>query len=179
MTLRINHNTILQYNNNSGVAATLGNIMLGYDDAWDSVGTSLGVIYDNVRVVQLFPPIIVTQPHDAVTPTGGSTNMTVVASGTTTGITNYQWYFKGVAIPGATSATLPLNNVQFANYGVYTVIVSDGVYSATSSGATLMVVPPAIAVGSGSGLAGGYWTMHTNTAPYTGAPTLTRLDPEY
>ena len=174
VTLRINHTTILQYNN--AVAATSGNIMLGYDDAWDSIGNSLGVIYANARVVQLFPPTIVTQPHDTMTPTGGSTNMTVVASGTTTGVTNYQWYLKGIAIPGATNATLPLNNVQFTNYGVYTVVVSDGVYSVTSSGATLMVVPPSLAMGSGTGLAAGYWTLHTNTAPFTGPPTVTRVD---
>jgi len=174
VTLRINHTVIFQYNNT--VAATSGNIMLGYDDAFDSIGDATGVLYDNVRVVQLFPPTIVTQPTSAITPTGGSTNFTVVASGSTTGFTNYQWRFNGVAIPGATNATLPLSNVQLANYGAYTVVVSDGVYSVTSDVANLQVVPPGVALGSGTGLRAGYWTSGTSAAPYIGGPTLTRLD---
>ena len=174
VTLRINHTVIFQYNNT--VAATSGNIMLGYDDAYDSVGNSYGVIYDNARVVQLFPPTIVAQPASAVTPTGGSTNFTVVVSGSTTGFTNYQWRFNGVAIAGATNATLTLSNVQLATYGAYTVVISDGLYSVTSAVANLVVMPAGITLGSGTGLAAGYWTAHTNTTPYTGGPTLTRLD---
>ncbi|HQL80318.1 MAG TPA: PA14 domain-containing protein [Verrucomicrobiota bacterium] len=174
VTLRINHTTVLQYNNT--VAETSGNIMLGYNDAYDSVGNSLGVIYDNVRVVQIYPPTIVTQPASTVVPAGGTANFSVVASGSTTGFTNYQWQFNGVAIPGATGSSLTLNNVQLANYGAYSVVVSDGVYSVTSDTANLLVLPAGVALGSGTGLKAGYWTAHTSTAPYTGSPTLTRTD---
>ena len=174
VTLRINHTVVLQYNNT--VAATNGNIMLGYDDSYDSIGNSLGVIYENARVVRLFPPSIVAQPTGAVTPVGGSTNFTVVASGSTTGLTSYQWRLNGVAIPGATNATLALNNVQLAHYGSYTVVVSDGLYSVTSAPASLLVLPAGVALGSGTGLRAGYWTTRTNTDPYSGSPTLTRLD---
>jgi hypothetical protein len=151
--------------------------MLGYDDAYDSTGNSPGVIYDNVRVVQMFPPAIIVRPlANIVTPAGSPTNLTVVVSGSTTGFTNYQWRLNGVAIPGATAATLPLNNPQPANDGVYTVVVTDGVYPVTSTPSTVLVLPAGVVVGSGTGLAGGYWTTHTNTAPYTGNPTLRRLD---
>ena len=174
VTLRINHSVILQYNNTA--AATSGNIMLGYDDAYDSVGDSFGVLYDNVRVVQLFPPAIVTQPANTTAPVGGSASFTVVVSGTTTGFTNYQWRLNGVAIAGATNATLTLNNVQITNDGAYSVVISDGNYSTTSAAASLLVQPPGIALGNGTGLRAAYWTQHTNTAPYTGNPALSRVD---
>src|SRR6185369_8428388 len=48
----INHTKILSYTNTTPY--TSGNIMMGYLDAFDSLGTIQNyVIYDNVRVVQL------------------------------------------------------------------------------------------------------------------------------
>jgi len=53
VTLTINGTEILSYTNKT--AFTSGDIMLGYDDGYDSIGTGGGglVIYDNVRVVAL------------------------------------------------------------------------------------------------------------------------------
>jgi hypothetical protein len=53
VTLTINNTNILSYTNSTGV--THGNIMLGYNDAYNSIGSGGGglVIYDNLRVVQL------------------------------------------------------------------------------------------------------------------------------
>jgi len=52
VTLRINNTTILSYSNTT--AYTSGNIMVGYDDAYDSIGlTTSYVVIDNVRVVSL------------------------------------------------------------------------------------------------------------------------------
>ena len=119
--------------------------MLGYDDAYDSnIGDSPGVIYDNVRVVAVNPLAIVIQPVGATVAAGGSATLSVVASGSITGVTNYQWRLAGTNLPGATSASLPLSNIQLANYGSYTVVVSDGVFSLTSS--TALVAPPAIVI---------------------------------
>jgi hypothetical protein len=59
-------------------------------------------------------------------------------SGSSNGL-SYQWQFDGNNIAGATNASLTLANVQIANDGVYTVIVSDGTASVTSSNATLTV----------------------------------------
>jgi hypothetical protein len=57
VTLKINNTSIMTYTNN-GVFQS-GNIMLGYDDAFDSnTGTGAAVIYDNVRVVALGRPLI-------------------------------------------------------------------------------------------------------------------------
>jgi len=53
VTLTINNAQIFTYNNTTAFKS--GNIMLGYNDAYDSIGTGGGglVIYDNVRVVSL------------------------------------------------------------------------------------------------------------------------------
>jgi hypothetical protein len=51
--MAINKTNIFAYTN--ATASTNGAIMLGYDDAYDSVGNSKGVIYDNVRVIQFYP----------------------------------------------------------------------------------------------------------------------------
>jgi hypothetical protein len=58
--MRINSTVILTYTNKT--AYTSGDLMLGYTDAYDSVGSGGGglVIYDNVRVVKLPDAITIT-----------------------------------------------------------------------------------------------------------------------
>lgn len=57
VTLKINRNTIFSYTNST--TYTAGNIMLGYTDAYDSIGPAASaVIYDNVRVISLTPPTV-------------------------------------------------------------------------------------------------------------------------
>jgi hypothetical protein len=60
---------------------------------------------------------------------------------------SYQWQLNGTNIANATNASLTLTDVRFTNDGIYTVIVSDGVASTTSSNAVLTVgLPPFILV---------------------------------
>ena len=57
----------------------------------------------------------------------------------------FQWNFNGSAIAGETNASLTLTNVQLANAGTYTVLVSQGTNSTLSSNAMLTVgFPPSI-----------------------------------
>ncbi len=57
LTLTINHTKILSYTNST--AYTDGRIMIGYLDAFDSLGSIQNyIIYDNVRVVSLAAPVI-------------------------------------------------------------------------------------------------------------------------
>jgi hypothetical protein len=57
VTLKINNTEIFGYTNTTN--ATSGNIMIGYVDAFDSLGPPLsGVIYDNVRVIDISAPRI-------------------------------------------------------------------------------------------------------------------------
>ncbi|MGC3959120.1 MAG: hypothetical protein QM813_14595 [Verrucomicrobiota bacterium] len=61
VTLKMNQVVIFTYTN--ATSYTSGNIMLGYTDAYDSVGPAAsGVIYDNVRVISLTAPtVVITQ----------------------------------------------------------------------------------------------------------------------
>ena len=54
---------------------------------------------------------------------------------------SYQWQVNGVNIPGATSATLKITNVQLSHSDEYRVIVSNSVGSVTSDPSRLVVVP--------------------------------------
>jgi hypothetical protein len=51
----------------------------------------------------------------------------------------YQWRFNGDDLPGATSATLQLMNVQPDDIGIYDVIVTNPLGTATSDPAFLIV----------------------------------------
>lgn len=68
---------------------------------------------------------------------GGSSSVTVNAGSSPT--TEYQWQKNGTNIPGATSATLTLNNIQAGDAGNYTCVVSSssGCVAATSPAAVL------------------------------------------
>ncbi len=71
---------------------------------------------------------------------GAAANLSVQASGT--GALRYQWRRNGVALVGATSATLPIATATVANAGDYTVIVSDANGPLTSRLARLSVDTP-------------------------------------
>jgi hypothetical protein len=61
--------------------------------------------------------------------------------GSASGLT-YQWQWNGTNIANATNATLVLTNVQFTNWGNYTVLVSNGCAVTISSNAVLSVGRP-------------------------------------
>ncbi|HUR59008.1 MAG TPA: immunoglobulin domain-containing protein [Opitutaceae bacterium] len=87
-------------------------------------------------------PQITTQPAVQSVVAGGSTTLSVVATGA--GPLTYQWWKDGVALAGAVSAVLSLTNVQPAAAGAYTVVVTNAAGSATSGVAMLTVTaaPP-------------------------------------
>jgi len=69
-----------------------------------------------------FPPVISTQPTNVVYSAGDNASLSVAASGN---LLNYQWWFDGSPLNGATSATLTLNNIQTNEAGYYYVVVSN------------------------------------------------------
>jgi hypothetical protein len=72
-TLRINNSYIFSYTN--GTPYTSGNIMLGYEDAFDSVGDiHTYVVYDNIRVISLAGPVVV-----AINKVGANVNIDFTA----------------------------------------------------------------------------------------------------
>src|SRR5262249_3858628 len=93
------------------------------------------------------PPAILTQPASQTVAVGANVNFNVNASGT--GPLSYQWLFNGTTlsnggqISGATASTLALSNVQSANAGNYSVVISNVVGVVTSSVALLTISSPA------------------------------------
>ncbi|MEI7732004.1 MAG: immunoglobulin domain-containing protein, partial [Verrucomicrobiota bacterium] len=91
------------------------------------------------------PPFITSHPPSQTANTGGSATFTVGVTGAQPLF--YQWRFNGSTLSGATNATLPMANLQGAQAGNYTVVVTNASGSATSLVATLTVLttdPPYI-----------------------------------
>lgn len=87
------------------------------------------------------PPLIVQQPQSQTGYLGTNAMFSVVASGSAP--LAYQWYFTSDAVAGATNASLTLTGLSAADAGDYFVVVTNLYGSATSSVATLTVIPPA------------------------------------
>ena len=104
---------------------------------------------DAVLVVNPLPLLITTEPASQVVVVGSSASFTVTASGTAP--LTYQWIFNGTNIAGATSSTLSLADVQFAQAGNYAVQVSDlfGITNSLAAVLTVDSVPPCDSAPSG------------------------------
>lgn len=108
-----------------------------FSAAFTPLGASTAVAYDSVAALSLSAPTITTQPAGTSATSGGSASFTVVAGGE--GPLTYQWYKGGIAIAGATDATLTLPYVYPSDAGDYTVTVSNEGGAVTSSAAALAV----------------------------------------
>jgi hypothetical protein len=96
------------------------------------------------RLTVYQPAIIVAQPTNQLVQLGANATFAVSAAGMNS--LRYQWRFNGADLPGQTNATFTVNNVQFANDGIYNVLVFDRFASLLSAPARLFVlVSPAIA----------------------------------
>ena len=83
-------------------------------------------------------PTITTSPANQEVTPGASPVFSVSVSGTAP--FSYQWRKYGVAVAGKTDSTLSFPNVQVASAGRYDVVVTNGLGSATSALANLVVV---------------------------------------
>ena len=106
--------------------------------------------------ITLSAPVIMTQPASQRLCTGSALTLSVVASYAA----SYQWNLNGTAIPGAISSTYTVPSAQSANAGNYSVTVTNGLGSVTSSFA-------AVAVGT--------TTILSNPASISLIPTQTGL----
>jgi hypothetical protein len=80
-------------------------------------------------------PVILTQPVSQHVCTGAGLLLTVSANYAA----SYQWSFNGTPIPGATSASYTVAGTASANAGNYSVTVTNGIGSVTSSVAVVAV----------------------------------------
>ncbi len=105
------------------------------------------VTSSNAVLTVLTPPTITTQPTGQTASGGDMVTFTVVASGSPPLF--YQWRFNGTTLlSGATNASLSLTNVQLAQAGGYSVLVSNAWGTTISSNAILVVRDPTVLSGS-------------------------------
>lgn len=83
-------------------------------------------------------PAILAQPTSVTVAAGGAASFVVSASNSPT----YQWRKNGIAIPGATNATLDFTALATSATGVYDVVATTAAGSVASAGATLIVTGP-------------------------------------
>jgi uncharacterized delta-60 repeat protein len=91
-----------------------------FPDGAERATATLSIINDDD--VSVPPPTITQQPVSQTNSPGGTVSFNVSANGMPP--LSYQWRIDGSPIPGATNATLVLNNVQRTDAGRYTVLVS-------------------------------------------------------
>ncbi len=86
-----------------------------------------------------YPPLIVKPPASLTVTQGVNVTFAPVVTGSAL---SYQWHFNGAILPGATSSNLTLLNVQAAQAGAYTLVVSNATTVVTSATASLSVTIP-------------------------------------
>ncbi|MEI6084375.1 MAG: immunoglobulin domain-containing protein, partial [Verrucomicrobiota bacterium] len=132
--------TTSTYNLNNCQTANAGNYSCLVSNIAGSVTSAAAVLAVSAAPVA---PSITTPPATQTVTAGANVNFTVAASGTAPLF--YQWLFNNAPLAGKTSSTLALSNVQAADAGAYSVLVSNSVGSVTSVAATLTVNPAPIA----------------------------------
>ena len=88
-------------------------------------------------------PSITTPPFPQTAEVGSVAFLSVEVTNTPPASTYYQWYFSGTdALAGATNSYVGVTNIQPAQAGAYTVVVTNFVGAVTSAPALLSVIPP-------------------------------------
>lgn len=115
-------------------AADAGSYTLQATNAFGTATSSTPVVLSlNVSLS------ITTHPAPQTALLGGSATFSVVAAGVPA--PTYQWRLNGVALPGATSSSVTLNNLRLADNGTVTVAVTNSGGTIVSNGAALTVNP--------------------------------------
>ena len=88
----------------------------------------------------IVPPTIVAPPLAQAACQGADATFTVTATGTDP--LSYQWRFNSADLSGATTSVYTRGNVQPADMGSYSVVVSNSARAVTSSNAMLRLIVP-------------------------------------
>jgi hypothetical protein len=111
-------------------------------------------------------PVILAQPSNETVLVGGSVTFGVTVRGSQP--LYYQWTLEGTNLPGATSSSLGLTNVQLSDAGTYALQVTNSIGSVVSSNAVLTVnLPPPCAVPPANLVA--WWPAEGNANDNEGA----------
>jgi len=93
------------------------------------------ILSSNALLTVNVPASIIGQPQNVLTNAGSDVLFTVLATGTAP--LSYQWRFNGTEIPQATGSSYATTNVQSADQGNYSVVVSNVAATVVSADATL------------------------------------------
>lgn len=130
----------------TGSSYTISNVQLADEGSYAVMVTSAvgSVMSNHVELGSTTLPVITLQPLGGEPLNGSSFTLTAAATGRPT--PTYQWYKDGVAIGGATSASLVLNPVSGASEGLYRVRVTNAAGFVDSDNVAVTVkYPPTIA----------------------------------
>ena len=126
-----------------GLSNTSGLRLVVWGDSTGTNGSARqAMTMDNLAVRAGAAPGITNQPLGTNVAVGGTATLAVTASGPDPFF--YQWRCNGTNLSGATNASLRLENVQAANGGLYSAVVSNLFGSVTSSNARLTVILPPV-----------------------------------
>jgi len=114
------------------------------------VSNAFGAVESAPALVMVPGLAITVQPQSQQCFVGGSLTLTVGAAGTAP--ITYQWRFQGADMPGCTSSSLSLTNVQLAQAGGYSVVVSNPSGQAASVPAAVYVSQYQVAVWGTNGV---------------------------
>ena len=118
-----------------------------------AVSNPAGVVVSaNALLMVSSPPVISTQPAARVVNAAAPVTFTVAALGDAP--FTYQWQFNGTNLVGATGTSFSIAAATPSHAGLYTVVVSNRLGTATSSAARLTVLPISVSVpwvGTGGG----------------------------
>lgn len=132
----------------------------------NTVNGTAGVLASSNAVLAVNVPPVVAPIANQTGGEGGS--VTFAASATGNGTLSYQWQKNGVDLPGATSATLTLANLQVSAADTYTCVVTNtlnGTVTSTTATASLAVnAGPTVAALAGQTVAEGAPASFTATA---------------
>lgn len=117
-------------------AADVGNYTVVVTNAQGSTTSSVAVLTLGTA------PVVTLQPLSVMGNVGDTVSF--VVAGTGSPAVNFQWQFNGTNLAGAAGTTLTLANVQPAQAGNYTVVLSNALGTAVSTVATLAVLSPPI-----------------------------------
>jgi hypothetical protein len=126
----------------TGPSYTLNNVQFSNAGPYRVVvsNTSGSVTSAVALLTVVLLPSITHQPEDQIVDLGQSATFTVAVNGTPP--FQFQWRFNGVDLPGQTSPSLVLNNVQVTHVGSYSLRVSNAGGSVLSANAFLGVNAP-------------------------------------
>ncbi len=151
---------------------TIPNFQAGNAGLYDvRIANAAGMVTTLPALVNIWL-LINNQPSVQVVPAGSTAVFSVTAFGSAP--ITYQWKKNGTNLIGATSSTLSIGSVQPSDVALYSVLVTDRFgQSATSDSVWLSLGTP----GTGTGLAGDYYSSRSHPSPSLGWPTFSRVDP--